>query len=384
MDDISRLILLCLRAENGQSVMPEINEIIAKRDIGWSRLVWESDRHRVIPIVVKSLGNVISSSNSRFILARDELGRKLRANTVRNLFLVSELERAWNLLDENGIQTLAFKGPALAQLAYGDVSMRQFDDLDLLVAGNDIMKAMKLLMDKGYQPKVALSQVERRMHIREGWGCSFSGPGGGYYLELDSSVVSRNYVFDLNLFELNERAVNVVIDGKRFKSPCVEDQIHILCVHGGKHLWERWLWLSDLDGLIRRHHGLDWSVITTRAEKTGTMRLLLLGLFLAGKYIGTKIPQEIRRRIEKDPVVNELAEYAVDYMEGISSSFDGWKKTIPFVLKSRERAGDRVRCLCRFLFRPSYSDWKTFKLPQYLFFLYYPLRPLRILFRISR
>ncbi|OVE74347.1 hypothetical protein BVX94_00625 [bacterium B17] len=384
MDKINRLILLCLRAENDKTVIPEINQIIRDKYVGWSRLASEASRHRVIPLVVKALGDLMPASNKEFLAAQDDLKKTLQANTVRNLFLVSELEKVQKVLGSYGIKTLAFKGPVLAQLAYDDVSMRQFDDLDLLVARSCIIRAMKMLMAEGYEPKIDLPDAARRMHIREDWGCALHSPAEEYYIELDSSIVPRNYVFDLNLNDLHERAVSVEIDGKIFKSLSVEDQIHLLCVHGGKHLWERWLWLTDLDGLVRNNPEADWPLIIKRAENTGTIRLLVLGMFLAEKYVGTGIPSEISKRVEKDSVLNELAEYVVPYMEGTASSFDGWKKTMPFILKARERAGDRAKYFCRFLFRPSYSDWKTFRLPQSLSFFYYLLRPFRILSRIFK
>jgi len=37
------------------------------------------------------------------------------------------------LLEENGIEALTFKGPALAQMAYGDTSLRHYSDLDILI-----------------------------------------------------------------------------------------------------------------------------------------------------------------------------------------------------------------------------------------------------------
>ena len=49
------------------------------------------------------------------------------------MLLTSELIKIMKLLEENDIKAIAFKGPTLAQLAYGDVTLRQYVDLDLLV-----------------------------------------------------------------------------------------------------------------------------------------------------------------------------------------------------------------------------------------------------------
>ncbi|MBD3790221.1 MAG: nucleotidyltransferase family protein, partial [Campylobacterales bacterium] len=50
----------------------------------------------------------------------------------RNMLMSAELLRIMKLLEANNIEALAFKGPALAQMAYGNITMRQFGDLDVL------------------------------------------------------------------------------------------------------------------------------------------------------------------------------------------------------------------------------------------------------------
>jgi hypothetical protein len=42
-----------------------------------------------------------------------------------------------------------FKGPALAVQAYGDLSLRQYDDLDLLIHEADVPRAYQLLIANG-------------------------------------------------------------------------------------------------------------------------------------------------------------------------------------------------------------------------------------------
>ena len=65
-----------------------------------------------------------------------------------NMLLTSELIKIMKVLEENDIKAIAFKGSTLAQLAYGDVTLRQYVDLDLLVEKENIFKIEDLLKDK--------------------------------------------------------------------------------------------------------------------------------------------------------------------------------------------------------------------------------------------
>jgi hypothetical protein len=83
-----------------------------------------------------------NSSNSTFSIQHSALRipskvvNKFRgiflANAARNEFLAQELIKTNRLLNANGIEMLNWKGPTLAIQAYGDLSLRQFMDIDTL------------------------------------------------------------------------------------------------------------------------------------------------------------------------------------------------------------------------------------------------------------
>jgi hypothetical protein len=66
------------------------------------------------------------------------------ANVSRNEFLAKELVKVNQLLEENGIEVLNWKGPTLAIQAYGDLALRQFRDLDTFVKHEDLEKVKDL------------------------------------------------------------------------------------------------------------------------------------------------------------------------------------------------------------------------------------------------
>src|SRR6185295_19147616 len=85
-----------------------------------------------------------------------------------NLYQTAGLLKLLHLLEVNGIDALSFKGPTLAASAYGNLSLRQFCDLDILVPREHLMKAVRLLLANGYKRESAekksqtLTGAERR------------------------------------------------------------------------------------------------------------------------------------------------------------------------------------------------------------------------------
>ena len=62
------------------------------------------------------------------------------------------------LFEKYDIQALAFKGPTLAQNAYGDITLRQFGDLDILIRKKDRSRMVSILLNEQYIPEINLKR----------------------------------------------------------------------------------------------------------------------------------------------------------------------------------------------------------------------------------
>jgi hypothetical protein len=56
-----------------------------------------------------------------------------------------------HLLESYEIPAIAYKGPTLAVSAYGNLSLRQFGDLDILVQDRAYERARQLLIKQGFR-----------------------------------------------------------------------------------------------------------------------------------------------------------------------------------------------------------------------------------------
>lgn len=151
-----------------------------------------------------------------------------------------------------------------------------------------------------------------------------------------------------------------------------------LCVHGGKHGWEMLKWIVDIAELIRAYPGMDWHGGMELARVLGSERLLHLGLFLAHDLLEAALPEEVSCEIRANPVIQMLAAQVCRGLFHETYDYPGIFARNLFVLQARERWQDRVRYCFRFAMTPTPSDWKLLSLPATLFFLYYPIRLIRL------
>src|SRR2546423_6974922 len=109
----------------------------------------------------------------------------------RVLHFTVELTKIARHFEQRGIEFLAHKGPALAQLLYGNPSMRQFGDLDVIVRSKDFARARGGLMELGYDPGLRLSPRQEKSFLRSGYELSFGLNSERNLIELQWQIVPR-------------------------------------------------------------------------------------------------------------------------------------------------------------------------------------------------
>src|SRR5262245_18085134 len=139
-----RFLLSCARSEPCTGIGRELDE-----DLDWKTLLRFADRHGVQPLLNQALKSTCWDRVPQ--TTRVELHRFNKANVQKNLLFTAELLQLIGEFERNHISIIAFKGPVLAEAVYGDVSLREFSDLDVLVHEADLRKAEDILTARGYQ-----------------------------------------------------------------------------------------------------------------------------------------------------------------------------------------------------------------------------------------
>jgi hypothetical protein len=296
------LLLHCARTSVDSTQAEQIRTLL-RGDIDWPYLMRTAHVHRVIPLLYRSLHASCPEAVPKVI--SDQLQRHFHVNAFHNRFLTRELLKILKLLEAHRLSVIPYKGPALAAMAYGDLSLRQFDDLDLLIHKKDFQKAKELFISQGYQSE--LTDTRETDYLQSQYHLGFVRTDGRVTIELHWEVSWRYWPFPFDFERLWTCLTPVFLEGETIHSFPPEDLLLILCAHGSKHQWERLMWICDIAELVHIHQRIDWRGLMEQARTLGTKRMLLLGLFLANDLLGTDLPEYILQSIHVDPKVKSLA-----------------------------------------------------------------------------
>src|SRR5262249_34123103 len=155
---------------------------------------------------------------------------------------------------------------------YGNLGLREFGDLDLLLRAADLARARRLLRTRGYRPQYPLSPGQERAYLRSLCQLPFVRDDG-VVVELHSALTPRAFHFPLSLVELWHRRITLAVAGKPVAAPSPEDLLLILCMHGAKHLWKYLGWVCDVAEVLRAHPAVDWDVLRGQARRLRSRRL---------------------------------------------------------------------------------------------------------------
>jgi hypothetical protein len=354
----------------------DLGKLLIRETIDWAYLIQTSHRHGLLPILYKVLKTNYSEKVPEEIL--DQLKDHFRNNALRNLFLTGELFNILDFFETNQIPAISFKGPVLATLAYGDLTLREFDDLDILVRKKDVLKAKTLLISKGYQPALNLTNIQEVTYLRSDCEFYFNRKIDRVQIEIHWEIAPKCFSFPIDTKILWNRLKPVPIAGHEILTFLPEDLLLILCVHGSKHRWEQLKWILDIAALLNMYKNIDWDRVIKQARQLRCERIYLLGLFLVRDLFGAYLPPGVLRKLEREPVIKWLTakvrEHLFSNVEGSLELFE----THLFYIRMREKMGDKIRYFLHRYFTPNIEDWKFLRLPDSLFLLYFLIRPIRL------
>jgi len=121
---------------------------IAAGPLDWDFLLREAAENSVTPLVARHLP-ICSPETPVGVL--EKLKASVRANAARSLKLTAELIALLDLLRSKDVLAIPYKGPVLAVQAYGDLTLREFQDLDIIVRQRDMPEVHKIMTGRGFR-----------------------------------------------------------------------------------------------------------------------------------------------------------------------------------------------------------------------------------------
>jgi hypothetical protein len=261
-------------------------------------------------------------------------------------------------------------------LAYDDLALRRFVDLDIIVKKDNVFRARDLLFEHGYL--AVLDPEQQSVVLRTQHNIQFKRDGGRTIVELHWEVASSLFALSVSADDVWQRLIQLDLNGEKVNSFTVDDLLFSLCVHGSRHIWERLSWICDVAELIRRRK-IDWSSLIDRVMKTDSERMFYLGVYLADRLLGTNVPDEVRIKFESDHQLQTIAESIIDRLfSGTEHVPASPRQIFRFNFGLRKSWRGRARYFA-FMLRPTDGDLARFHLPAPLSFAYYLVRPVRLL-----
>ncbi len=369
------LLVACCAAEPSGD---RIRRILS-HPLNWERLLCLTDHHRVVPQLFGQVsafprllpGHALSALRSRY-----------QENAHKALWFTGELLRILSCFESAGIKALAYKGPVLAKTLYGDVTERQYSDLDILVRPEDVPKAKAAVLAVGYECYPELRTQAEPAYIASGCGYVFHTAAGRNLLDLQWRIVPRFYSIDFQVAHFLGRANQIAVGEHSVRTLCAVDLLLALCVHAAKHVWLQLSWLCDIAQLAKSPH-LDWTAVQTEGRRLGIERIVNVNLLLAHKLLEMPLPSVISKGIIEDPSSTRPADEIFPiikrsaYYETESISY------FRLMLRLRERFQDQVHFLSRLIFTPSVSEWNAVRLPKSLQPMYRVVRLSRLAKRLA-
>ena len=308
--------------------------------------------------------------------------------TLRNMFLARELVELLALFKEEGIASLPYKGPLLTEALYGNLGLRQFWDLDILVHKEDVLHAKELLVERGYRAEQELAQTEELALLDADSEYNFNSEDGRIHIEIHWRILPEPFANSFDARTIWERAVPVEQMNTETLTLPPEELFLILCMHGGnKHQWTRLKWICDIARFIDKYRDIDWDRINGEAAKHGEATTIALGTHLAVALLGADLPNAVGEDVLYDKKIKALAAlvrgrlFRQDYgLPGFSEWRCYFHAGNGSAGESRQAAGGMNTLLLylQAVMKPEFRDRYTLSLPPWLSFLSYFYRAWRM------
>jgi len=287
----------------------------AQRD--WNEISALAVRHGVGPLLHRALQSGAAPTGVPGPV-RARIAEERRATAFRNLRNIGEFERIACALRARGIPVIPLKGLHLADLVYGDISLRPMSDLDILVPRAEVGPAATVLQSLQYGFVEDLSAASAKMPDTTKCNLGLANPGAGTWLELHWS-----------LLEPAGRYAPLVDEVWRAAAPArfgnAETLVmspELLLLHVCAHLACGHVFLFSLHGLCdiaeiaRAYPSLDWRFVADHGARHGLRRGIGAALRLARDHLGAAIPDQALASLGADTLDPDMLADAMKHLLG--------------------------------------------------------------------
>lgn len=350
--------------------------------LDWSFLFQFACENGLLPLFCEHLTHFPSISIPAEMSSR--LRDENRVHSMRALSLTAELLRICDALRATKIAFAPWKGPALAQTAYGSPSLRQFDDLDFAAEQKSMPQIYDAMAALGYQARVSREAfaVERGRGIPGEY--VFVHAENGALVEFHTERTLRHFPHAPRVGDMLRRTSALIVESRIVPAFSPADDLLMLSVHGAKDFWARLIWVADIAAIAAKLSGADWELLRTETKRCGATRMVNVALRLAHSILSAPMNAWVSEDALRDGAASRVAQQVSDYLLGISEAPQGiiWRSR--YRISMGESALKGLRYWMRLSTAPAEEDWAAAQSVAESSSAHTVLRPLRLWRKFAR
>ncbi len=364
------IIFLCSSGQFKESRM-QIKSLITV-DFDWNYFLKTVLKHKIAPITylnLKKHADLIP--NDVYINLREFFNN----NAKKNLFLLMELIKIIELFEKNEVAIISYKGPILAHMAYGDISLRQFNDLDFLVYSNEFKHAKELLESIGYESELDLDDFQEIKFIESQQEMKFFNSQKNITVDLHWKFSLLRSTLECSLTQATEL---INLHNRLIRSLQLEEMFLIICIHNSSHRWSNLSHLCDLYQFVLRNQNINWRKIESMAKKRGLKRIFIINILLIKNIFDLDLSHNLNGGEEDLIAVGIVNQIQKNILE--ESKFSLFHELI-ITIRIRDSMILGLQDVITNLFKATSYEWKKIPLPAQISFVYIFIRPFLLLTR---
>lgn len=244
--------------------------------LDWDAITRTAHKHQILPLVYLAL----KEGREIHVPAAVQLDWQARYHAIseRNGELAKRMLLTLDCLSEGGICGLPIKGPILAHAVYGDLSHRQFADVDILVNDSDYSRTQRLLELNAYH-----------QCNEHGWQSSWIHSSDKISIDLHRRITPSWFSLPFEFEKAWERRQQLMLLDQVVFQPSSLDTFVILSVQLARNACEHDLKISkilDLHRFLSREDQLDWNLVFETASDLRSNMIFQLGLSVCSAVFG--------------------------------------------------------------------------------------------------
>ena len=362
------LIYLVRMSINSDSEV-KVRELI-ENEVNWDKFLYKASHHGLTPMaffILKNYFDIVPENVSNF------LSDYYFENTKKNLLFLGELTKVIEIFDKNGINIIPYKGLVLAIIAYNNISLREFGDIDLHINLEDIQKVKKIMHFLGYNALFQLENPQEEAYFKFQREYKFKNRYNHVVIEIKWKffVPSFSFQIDPDVFFISQTE-KMDLAQATIETITAENLILLLSIHNASHYWPKLSYICDISRINSKKE-LNWVQIENKASILGFKRVLYINLLLARNLVGLELPDEISLKLDNDKSANLISKKIQDKLF-VGNYNIKWFEKIYLRIWIRENNINKIKDFFKLIFHPTTDVILSISLPNFLYSGYYLLR----------